>query len=151
MNPDCDIVDGQIQARNFGEREHGRLQLCLGAWLLAREKSWKIQVMTEVRVRVHPNRIRIPDILVLSADAPNEQVIETPPLLCIEILSPEDRMSRVLDRIKDFLDFGVPTVWVIDPQSRRAQIHTREATHEVTDGMLKATGQIQVPLTEVFD
>jgi len=149
-DPDCDYVDGQIQERNLGEKEHGRLQLRLGAWLLAREKKWKIQVMTEVRVRVKPDRVRIPDILVHAEDAPNEQVIATPPLLCVEILSPEDRMARVLDRIKDFLDFGVPTVWVIDAQSRRAQIHTPQATHEATDGLLKA-GKIQVPLAELFD
>jgi Uma2 family endonuclease len=150
-DPDCDFVDGRTEERNVGERDHGRLQARLAAYFFGQEKRWRIQVLTEVRVRVKANRVRIPDVLVMPASAPTEQVIATPPLLCVEILSTEDRMGRVLDRIKDYLEFGVPTVWVVDPQSRRAQIHTRAATVAVEDGILRAGDEIQVPLQELFD
>jgi Uma2 family endonuclease len=42
-----------------------------------------------------------------------EPVLTTPPFLCIEIVSSEDRMSRVLELVKDYLAFGVNHVWVI--------------------------------------
>ena len=29
--PDCDFVDGVLEDRNVGERDHNRLQLLLGA------------------------------------------------------------------------------------------------------------------------
>ena len=38
-----------------------------------------------------------------------------PPLLCVEILSPEDRFGRMEERIADYLKMGVRDVWVIDP------------------------------------
>ena len=46
---------------------------------------------------------------------------------------------------------GVPTVWVIGPQTRRAQIHAAGVTHEVVDGVLRAGDTIEVPLVELFD
>ena len=56
---------------------------------------------------------------VLSVSAPREQVIQTPPVAVIEILSPEDRVSRYLDRLEDYRKMGVRNVWVIDPATRR--------------------------------
>lgn len=149
--PDCDFIDGVVEERNMGERDHSRLQAKLTYYFVGREKQWNIQALTEVRVCVKESRFRIPDLCVVRDTDPIEQVITTPPLLCVEILSPEDRMSRVLDRIKDYLDFGVPTVWVIDPQTRRAQVHTVGVTREVSDGILRAGETIQVPLAELFD
>ncbi|MSV31371.1 MAG: hypothetical protein EXQ57_02525 [Bryobacterales bacterium] len=52
------------------------------------------------------------------------RVASTPPFRCIEILSPEDRMTRVEVRINDFLAMGVNTVWVLDPETRQAYTAT---------------------------
>jgi Uma2 family endonuclease len=38
----------------------------------------------------------------------------TPPLVCIEILSPEDGWPRVERRIEDFLSMGVQRIWVFE-------------------------------------
>lgn len=46
---------------------------------------------------------------------------------------------------------GLPTVWVIDPQTRRAQIHGAGVTHEVLDDMLRAGDRIEGPVVELFD
>ena len=55
----------------------------------------------------------------LRADAPREPTIRHPQLIAIEILSPEDRLSRLQERVDDYLVFGVENIWVIDPESRR--------------------------------
>jgi len=52
------------------------------------------------------------------------QIFTEPPFLCIEILSPSDRLTEMQDRIDDYLSFGARYVWVIDPQTRRAYIST---------------------------
>ena len=41
-----------------------------------------------------PTSFRIPDVCLLRADAPFESILRDPPLLCIEIMSPEDRRGR---------------------------------------------------------
>jgi Uma2 family endonuclease len=52
----------------------------------------------EQRVQIKATRVRIPDVCILAENAPHEKIIRTPPLLCIEILSPEDTMSKTLER-----------------------------------------------------
>ncbi len=60
-----------------------------------------------------------------------------PPFLCVEMLSPADRMSGMQGRIGDYLSFGVRYVWVLDPQTRKAWIYTSDKIHEVRDGFLR--------------
>ena len=114
-SPDCDFVDGVLEDRNVGERDHSRLQGALIAWLYARRRELGIEIYPDQRVQVSASRYRVPDICVTVGE-PDEQIFTTPPFLCMEILSPEDQMGRVLVKIADYLDFGVRFVWLIDPR-----------------------------------
>jgi len=89
--PDVDFVDGEIEERNMGEFQHARIQNLIAFFLTLNEKSWSTQTIVEQRIRVAARRVRICDVAVLRADAPREQVTTTPPLICIEILSPARR------------------------------------------------------------
>lgn len=150
-DPDCDYVDGEVRERCVGEYDHGRLQGVSFAYFYAREKQWGINVVVEQRVQVSPTRFRVPDVCVVAGGKPAEQIFTKPPMICIEILSPEDTMSRMLERIEDYLAFGVPHVWVIDPSSRRAYDYTAAGMREVKNGVLRADDpQIAVPLAEIF-
>jgi Uma2 family endonuclease len=53
-----------------------------------------------------------------SKDLPIEQVYTHPQLIAIEELSPEDRQSKVQEKIDDYIDFGVANIWAIDPKKR---------------------------------
>jgi Uma2 family endonuclease len=149
--PDCDFVDGHIEERNMGEVTHARLQARITAYLLTHYEAKGLVVMTEVRVQVRPARFRVPDIC-LTVGEPGEEVLTKPPFICIEILSPEDRMSRVEVRINDYLAMGVPYVWVLDPETRQAFTATAAAgLQEVKSGMLTTQNPtLEVPLAEIF-
>jgi Uma2 family endonuclease len=149
--PDREYVDGQLVERNVGEYDHARTQGLILGRILRNEQAWNVRVVPECRVQVKKDRYRIPDISVLRAGAPIEQIIVTPPLLCIEVLSPEDRISEMQDRIDDYLAMGVEYVWMIDPRTRRAWITTSESSKEAKDGILRAGELVQVPLAELFD
>jgi len=138
--PDCDYVDGEVRERNMGEHDHARLQALIASWFLGHEAEWKIESLIEQRVRAGEARYRIPDVCLLHADAPYEKIIEHPPLLCIEILSPEDRLTRVVERIEDFLRMGVEHVWLIDPTQRKSFVCKPGSMTEPQDGQLKIAG-----------
>ena len=77
--PDCDFVDGEVQERNLGEFDHGKMQIALGIWFGTHEKGWNIHTISEMRIRVAPTRVRIADICLLSRSEPVEQVATRPP------------------------------------------------------------------------
>ncbi len=150
--PDCDFVDGAILERNVGEKDHGKAQRAILFFLHERSEQWNIFVIQEQRVQLSPTRYRVPDICVVAVPEPDEQIFTSPPFLCVEILSPEDRMSRMQEKIGDYLAFGVRYVWVVDPQTRKAWIYTSEAGREVRDEMLRTDNpEILVPLAVVFE
>ncbi len=149
--PDCDFVEGQIEERNVGEWDHARLQGKILSLLSARYEREGLLAAPELRLRVAANRFRVPDICVFAGD-PKQKVPSTPPVLCIEVLSPEDRMSRIEIRINDYLAMGVATVWVIDPETRQAFIATlAEGLREVKTGVLRTESpSMEIPLSEIF-
>jgi len=150
--PDCDFVDGEIEERNVGEWDHSTLQLRVGAYLLTQYGKTGMRIATELRIRVKPTRVRIPDICLFLGD-PGERVPTKPPFICIEVLSPEDRMSRVEIRINDFLAMGVSYVWVLDPETKQAFVATSaDGLREVKNGMLRAENPlVELPLAGLWE
>ena len=149
--PDRDYVDGVVLQRNLGERDHSKLQMALSAYFFIRRKKWGIHVYPEQRVQVSRTRFRIPDVCVIVGPEPEEQIFTKPPFLCIEILSPEDRAAATQKRIDDYLAFGVRYVWVLNPRTRRAYIHTAEGSHEAKGALSTSDPEFSVPLSEIFE
>jgi Uma2 family endonuclease len=149
-HPDCDYVDDHLEERTLGEFEHGDLQRALAQYLGNNMKRFRVRTVTEARLQVAPRRFRIPDVCCIRR-RPSGGIITEAPVLCIEILSPEDRVARVQARIADYLAMGVPFVWLIDPENlNRAFIYERGqvSPREVSDRVLTA-GEIRVNLDEL--
>lgn len=66
------------------------------------------------------------------------------------MVSPEDRMGRIIERVKEYLAFGVNYVWVVDPENRTAYSYTKDEGREVRDSLTTANPDISVPLAELF-
>ena len=140
-----------MQERNVGERDHSELQSEFILFFGNLRKDWKTFVFPEQRVQVRPTRFRIPDVCVYVGEKPKEQIFPTPPFICIEILSPEDRVERIQQRIDDYLNFGVRYIWVINPRTRRAWTYSKEGSREVLDGTLRTDNpSFEIPLAEIF-
>jgi Uma2 family endonuclease len=105
--PDCDYVDGFVLQRNVGTPPYARLQGLILSFLMAHETEWSIQAIPECRLKIRDRRYRIPDVMVLPAEASRpELVIEEAPLLCIEVVSPKDRLANLVERAGDYLSLG---------------------------------------------
>ncbi len=149
--PDCDYVDGEVLERNVGERDHSELQGELFYYLRSRARQWSIHIYPEQRVQVSARRFRIPDLCIVAGPKPEDQIFHQPPLVCIEVLSKDDTLERMQEKIDDFLNFGVRYVWVINPRSRRAWVYTSDGSREVKDGTLRTENpNIEVALADVF-
>jgi Uma2 family endonuclease len=137
--PDRDYVDGQLLERNVGEWDHSRLQALLLKLLLPYEESTGLLVAPGQRVKVEVSRFRVPDLCVVRGN-PGEQILTHPPVLVIEILSPEHSMSAMQERIDDYLAFGIENVWILDPRRKKAYWADPSGTHEAVSGLLETSG-----------
>jgi Uma2 family endonuclease len=148
-DPDCEYVDGELIERNMGEIDHSALQTIISALLYNQRRESSIHVFTELRVQVAATRYRIPDICVTGKKA-RGRILREPPFLCIEILSPEDRVSRMEVKIDDYLAFGVGHVWLIDPRKKKAWTYTSEGKRESSAVLTTSDPHLTLTLGEVF-
>src|SRR5438128_908421 len=106
--PDREYIDGEVRERNLGEFPHADLQTAISTWLRIRRRKWNVRVVVEQRVQVSATRYRIPDVSVLAADHPRERIITHPPLICIEVLTKDDTLRSMKERVSDYAIMGVP-------------------------------------------
>jgi Uma2 family endonuclease len=115
---DREYVRGEIIERGMPDYPHGRMQAQLGARFFQLRDSHHLFVCSETRMRLAPDLYRIPDIAVFAGTEPDENVPSRPPLLVIEIISPDDRYSEVLEKLAEYRQWGVLHIWVVDPHRR---------------------------------
>ena len=101
-----------------------------------------------IRIRVSPTRMRVADIAILPLNAPFEGVLTRPPVAIIEVLSPEDRVSRY-QPLDDYRAMGVANVWVIDPMRRKAYDCSQGGWQPV-DKLLIADPPVEIPLDPLW-
>ena len=87
--------------------------------------------------------------MVLRAAASYPAVIEQPPLLCVEIVSPDDKLPDLVIRAGDYLTMGVPLTWIFDPETKQAFIYSDQGTVESADPVLRY-GPIDLPIADLF-
>jgi len=150
--PDLDreYRDGELVERTLPDYLHSRTQTLLGAFFEAlRKKSIPVYACSELRVRLREGLFLIPDIAVFWPSPPTLAVPEIPPLVAIEILSPDDRLAAVLEKMQEFKTWGVPHVWLVDPHSRR--MYTCEAGLVETHALLIPELGVEVNPADIFE
>ena len=138
-DPDCEYVDGVIEERPVGEYDHATWQAILVTFFTARQDQLGINARPELRVQVAHRRFRVPDVTLLSRKAPREQIITHAPLAVFEILSPEDTMTRMLEKLGDYERMGIAAIWLIEP--------TKQLFYRYSQGQLTLGTMFELPGT----
>jgi Uma2 family endonuclease len=150
-HPDVDFIDGSLQERNSGEFDHGHLHGLFFTWFLQRIPSTGLVPCNELRIRVSSDRVRICDVGVVHRENVREQVAVTPPAVCIEFLSPEDRLVRAQAVLSDYLTMGVGNIWLIDPSRRASYTFDRGELLLVPDNSLRIKGtELTIDVNAIF-
>ncbi|MBI1738473.1 MAG: Uma2 family endonuclease [Acidobacteria bacterium] len=69
----------------------------------------------------------------------SEDVPVAPPFIAIEVVSPDDRYSRIVEKLAEYKAWGVPRIWLVDSRRRALAVHTA-AVSDVDAGRLPEYG-----------
>jgi Uma2 family endonuclease len=147
-SPDREYVDGIVLERNVGEKPHSKLQRIL--ILVLSHKYPELHIWPPLRMRTVGDRHRIPDVCVTLSE-PDSDVLQEPPFLAIEMLSAEDSMTHVIEKLEEYAAIGTPNIWLFDPRLR--QMFTFEANAlRLATASLASTSEPRIELTreEIF-
>lgn len=150
-SPDREFVDGQIEERNLGEKEHSLLQRYFTFLFMLKRAEWGVEVFPELRTQTQAKRFRVPDVLVMRSGDRFERYVTSPPLIAIEILSPEDSLHAMREKAAEYRLFGIQNIWIIVPEPRIAYRATEAGLEEVRSGELSVPGTpIRIDLNDLF-
>ncbi len=74
---------------------------------------------------------------------------DQPPFIAVEILSPDDRLNAVREKLEEYKSWGVPHVWLVDPHSRR--MYTCEAGLTEVPSLRIPELDVEVTPSEIFE
>jgi Uma2 family endonuclease len=120
--PDCEYIQGELREKPMVGVPHGELQVILGVWFRTHRREWHIRVAVEARTRISEDRVRLPDVVVFPETVRSTAVLESPPLIAIEVLSPDDRFQDLQQRAHDLQSMGTENIWLIDPAERTIRV-----------------------------
>ncbi|HTX77388.1 MAG TPA: Uma2 family endonuclease [Terracidiphilus sp.] len=148
---DCEYVDGVIEERDLGEFEHAFVQGILTTLFNNHRADWGVYALPEQRVQTQKSHFRVPDIAILREGSRREGILTHPPLLVIEVQSPDIPLRKTELKSLEYLQFGIENVWVIDPYARVAYRGTEAGLELVRSGELTIPGTpIRVVPEELF-
>lgn len=121
----------------------------LGNFAAQRHKGYVCSNDAGMLLEQDPDTVRGPDVTFYeddqTADDMERQYATRPPLLAVEVQSPNDRLNRTLRRIAQMLHGGIAVVWLVDPAGRDMTVHRLgQEPQLVVDGQ-EITGEPALP------
>ncbi len=126
-----EVIDGEVIELAPTGFEHGEYELDIGRFLREALKDRGYVAVGEVGILIskEPLRIRSADVVYISkvrAGKRPEGILEVPPELVIEIISPSNTYTEIEEKVIDYLGAGVDRVLLIDPKLKRATLFEKE-------------------------
>jgi Uma2 family endonuclease len=117
--PEPDYVDGEVVGRALPTPLHSQIQVLLILLFAPLISRHQLLLLPEIRVQIEPRRFRVADFAVFRGARPEGRYATSPALVVVEIISPDDRYGKLTHRLEDYRRWGVPHVWLVDPELKR--------------------------------
>jgi Uma2 family endonuclease len=163
------LIAGELRERPMTVRNrfHSRTMIRVGKFLdnwLDEQPMPRGQVLggeAGVRLSRDPETMVGIDVVYVSAAVIVRQTEETTlidgvPTLAVEILSPNDTVEDIKDKIALYRQSGVPLVWVLDPYDRTVTVYRLDAEPESFNVRQELSGEphlpgFRVPVARLFE
>ncbi len=134
------------------QRKHSWIVVLLASWMVSYARRQKLgMVGTELGFILsrNPDVVRAPDIYFVSfarwGDLDGNGFFVGAPDLAVEVLSPEDRASKVQEKVREYFAAGCSLVWIVDPDNRTVTVHPSANEAHVLSGRQSVTAEALLP------
>jgi Uma2 family endonuclease len=161
--PYSEFVDGEVRQKPMPSWGHGVVERLLSfVFTLYLRANPVGDAGSEIRCILGPagnERAPVPDYVFVTGSRlqgiRNRDPFRGAPDLAVEILSPDDRMVEVLEKIRFYLTNGVRLVWLINPYDRTVTVFTTPTEpHVLTEDDTLAGGEVlpgfSTPVREIL-
>jgi Uma2 family endonuclease len=148
-NRDFELIRGEVVELSRPNYLHGRacarFTHILETWSEPRGKGEVIGNDSGVILEYDPATVVGPDVAYYELTETPEKWSDVPPILAVEVLSPNDRNAEVKDKVKLYLDSGTKLVWVVDPEKQTVTVHRPKSKPEVIPNSGELDGGDDLP------
>jgi Uma2 family endonuclease len=159
-----ELVEGELREMTPAGFQHGRIAGNVAGELRNHVRAQSLGVVATAeaayRLSADPDTLRSPDVSFVRRER-IEQVGDPTgfwpgaPDLAVEVISPTDRYSDVLEKVWDYVDAGTSTVVVVDPPQRSVTVYrSRTDVTVLTEDDVLEGGEVvpgwKLPVRDVF-
>jgi Uma2 family endonuclease len=160
----CELIEGKVIEMNVPAPRHGQLcaELAFYLKLYCRDHDWGHTVTNDsgVVTRRNPDTVRGADVACYSySRLPKGPLptgyLQAVPELVAEVLSPDDRWPKTLNKVAEYLEAGVTVVCVVDPEQLSIHVFRLDGSNAVLHDIDSLTlpnilPGFELPLAKVF-
>jgi Uma2 family endonuclease len=123
-----DLIEGVFVMASPASVQHEDVTMFIGAALRLFVTSRKVGLVlgSNAAFRLNEENVYQPDVSFVAnenLDRVGEVVVDGPPDLAVEVISPGSRQYDMGEKFVNYARFGVEEYWVIDPLERAARIY----------------------------
>lgn len=160
-----ELINGELNKMSPAGHRHGRIIIRLTLPLAQHVKQNRLGEVyaaeTGFKLKSNPDTVRAPDIAFITRQRVEDVGEATgywpgAPDLAVEVLSPDDRVSEVEQKVSEWLEAGSQQVWVVSPKLHTVTVY-RSLTEIVilTDNDMLEGGDVlqgfRIAVGEIFE
>ena len=163
-----ELIDGEVRERGMTvrNRRHASVEpqivFALETWRRAQSPPRGRVCSGEVGSVLfrNPDTIVGIDVAYFSAEVSERDsdwttLMDGPPVLAVEILSPSDLQEDIVDKVRKYLQAGVALVWVVDPDFETVTVYRNDIAPQMFNNEQELAGEpflpgLKIPVASFF-
>ena len=147
--PYFEYLDGVLRQKAMPTYDHGMMEWRLLS--LINKPAARFTACPELTLRLRERRFLVPDVGVQRRSELQKPYPTKPIFLCIEILSPDDRLSDTIAKCEEYHAWGVPFCWIVDPEEKKCwEYHAGGQPNQISDDGHLTAQELSLSLADIF-
>lgn len=121
----CELVQGRIVQMTSPGFAHGEVEVNIGAEIRAFVRRHKLGRVSGgeagIYTKRHPDTVRGADVIFISHERYAQKspgpFLDVAPELIVEVLSPSNTHSEMMQKLREYFHIGVRLVWIVDTEA----------------------------------